>query len=267
MREVWAAYSVADHLAKKAFVADVMLYDRLVIPIPADDDQERWGPDGWNEARQQHVLSILGERAIPIVWDAQLRAEWKSRWEAAKSLGATTNAAAMRMTPTVLLEKVPRNATGVVAVAAFDSPDALNAGIQLRENSAGTGLAASGVLAAVIGRQFLVPNNPKHKDDDLLRQALDLSGDAKFRRKRAAYWRWQQEFLRDATILDQKAIEEAVEEMNDLVHEENAAITWSRIKLGISFAFAVGAAALGMFTGPLAPIAVGGHSFQLEDGP
>jgi hypothetical protein len=35
MREIWAAYSVTDHLAKKAFVADVMLYDRLVIPIPA----------------------------------------------------------------------------------------------------------------------------------------------------------------------------------------------------------------------------------------
>ena len=34
MREVWAAYSVRDHLGKKPFVADVMLYDRLVIPTP-----------------------------------------------------------------------------------------------------------------------------------------------------------------------------------------------------------------------------------------
>jgi hypothetical protein len=83
-----------------------------------------------------------------------------------------------------------------------------------------------------------------------------LSADAKFRRKRAAYWRWQQEFLRDATVLDQKAIDEAVEEMNELIHDENAAITRSRIKLGVSFAFAVGAAAVGMFAGPLAPIAV-----------
>jgi hypothetical protein len=85
---------------------------------------------------------------------------------------------------------------------------------------------------------------------------LSLSADAKFRRKRAAYWRWQQEFLRDATVLDQKAIDEAVEEMNELIHDENAAITRSRIKLGVSFAFAVGAAAVGMFAGPLAPIAV-----------
>ena len=50
MKQVWAAYAVTDHLAKKAFVADVMLYDRLVIPVPAPDDHARWqaqsGPSG-----------------------------------------------------------------------------------------------------------------------------------------------------------------------------------------------------------------------------
>ncbi len=172
MREVWAAYSVVDHLAKRAFVADVMLYDRLVIPIPAADDRSRWQEKQWDEARQARLLSLLGDRAVPVVWDAELRAKWKSRWEAAKALGQQTDTAAMRMTPTVLMEKVPRSATGVVAVAAFDSPDALRTAVQMKENPAPMHAAAqaapAGVLAAVIGREFLVPNNPKRNDEELL---------------------------------------------------------------------------------------------------
>jgi len=47
----------------------------------------------------------------------------------------------------------------------------------------------------------------------LLKAAVDLSGDTRFMRKRAAYWRWQREFLQEGTVLDQSAIDDAVEEM------------------------------------------------------
>jgi hypothetical protein len=50
VKEVWATYSVRDHLAPKAFVADVMLYDRLVIPVPAENDESHWAE--WDVARQ-----------------------------------------------------------------------------------------------------------------------------------------------------------------------------------------------------------------------
>lgn len=42
VRRPWGCYSVADHLAERAFVADLLLYDRLVVPVPSDDDRERW---------------------------------------------------------------------------------------------------------------------------------------------------------------------------------------------------------------------------------
>ncbi len=32
-RLLWGCYSVADHLEPRAFVADLLLYDRLVIPV------------------------------------------------------------------------------------------------------------------------------------------------------------------------------------------------------------------------------------------
>jgi hypothetical protein len=50
VKEVWATYSVRDHLAPKAFVADVMLYDRLVIPVPAENDESHLAE--WDVARQ-----------------------------------------------------------------------------------------------------------------------------------------------------------------------------------------------------------------------
>jgi hypothetical protein len=32
--EVWATYSVEDHLDRRALAADIMLFDRLVFPVP-----------------------------------------------------------------------------------------------------------------------------------------------------------------------------------------------------------------------------------------
>ena len=45
--ELWGTFSVRDHLRRRAFIADVLLYDRLVIPYPPDDEQRReWRSEG-----------------------------------------------------------------------------------------------------------------------------------------------------------------------------------------------------------------------------
>jgi hypothetical protein len=117
---------------------------------------------------------------------------------------------------------------------------------------------APGSLAAVIGREFLVPNDPNKTGDDLLRAAVDIASAGNFQRKRAAYWRWQREFLNECTVLDRNALDEAVEEMRELIEEEKAEVRKPKVKLGLSFAFATGAAAIGLFRPPLAPLAVAG---------
>ena len=33
-KELWATYSVKDHLEPRALAADIMLFDRLVFPVP-----------------------------------------------------------------------------------------------------------------------------------------------------------------------------------------------------------------------------------------
>ena len=82
-RQVWGTFSVKDHCAPNAFVAEVMLYDRLVVPRPPDENERiRWRNEGWNPDLLDKLLSILGERAYVIDWDAIRQEKWRSRFDA-----------------------------------------------------------------------------------------------------------------------------------------------------------------------------------------
>lgn len=261
MIEVWATYSVKDHLQPKAFISDVMLYDRLVIPIPDKNDLARWRD--WNPERQGQLLEILGDRVETVVWDEHWRGKWKTRMDAAKDIGEDMlSPYAFRMTPHTLMEKVSKKALGVASVAAFSSPIEMQLALGLREvqplpdRTIPLIQQGLGSIAAVIGCEFLVPDDPRKTDDELLKEAVDISSGTRFRRKRAAYWRWQREFLSRCTILNQRALDMAVEEMAELIEDEKAEVRKSNVKLGASFSFAAGAAAIGMFTPPVAPLAI-----------
>jgi hypothetical protein len=84
--ELWGTYSVRDHLRRRAFVADVLLYDRLVIPRPPTPEEERpqpgkitevtrWGQAKWKPGRLANLLDILreGDLIIEVPWAAQAR--------------------------------------------------------------------------------------------------------------------------------------------------------------------------------------------------
>ncbi len=40
--EIWGTFSVQDHCQKRAFVSAVLLYDKLVVPVPPRDEPEQW---------------------------------------------------------------------------------------------------------------------------------------------------------------------------------------------------------------------------------
>ena len=83
--ELWGTFSVRDHLADRAFVADVLLYDQLVIPtMPEGEDEAEW-PALWNIAKQRTALGDLGDLAIPIPWNKDRRDTWQKRFDDARS--------------------------------------------------------------------------------------------------------------------------------------------------------------------------------------
>src|SRR6266568_999275 len=92
--ELWGTFSVKDHVRPRAFVAEVLLYDRLVIPrpptreeeqrLPGEADQSvRWGANGWKPGRLRDLLDILGEHelAIELPWGDQARRDWQKLYD------------------------------------------------------------------------------------------------------------------------------------------------------------------------------------------
>ena len=64
--ETWGTYSVRDHCRRRPFVADVLLYDRLVIPCPPDEyEAERWESKDWQPERLKGCLQYSESLLFP----------------------------------------------------------------------------------------------------------------------------------------------------------------------------------------------------------
>jgi hypothetical protein len=79
---LWGCYSVKDHLESRAFVADLLLYDRLVVPVPTGDDMARW-EKRWDPDRQKTLLDVAAPFVERVPWDAALRDEFTREYSSA----------------------------------------------------------------------------------------------------------------------------------------------------------------------------------------
>lgn len=257
-RQVWGTFSVNDHCRPRAFVADVMIYDRLVIPVPPDDEERaRWERQGWDPSKLERLLAILGDRAQALNWDDSRKQQWKTKYDAGSQIAYETGDWAFEATRTLLTENLPRHVTGIQAVTAFASVEELERELKVKRAAAPIGIPGA-AAAAIVAREYLIPDDPAHTDEDLLKTAVDLSSDPSYRRKRAGYWRWAREFLDDRGLTDQVAIRDAVDEMRDLLEDEQKVIRRAKVRTGVRFAFLMGSVTLGMLGGPLTAVGVGG---------
>ena len=68
--EVWGTFSVRDHCRPNAFAREVLLFDRLVLPVPANEaERARWRKpndakpkETWNPDRLDQLRHILGSQ-------------------------------------------------------------------------------------------------------------------------------------------------------------------------------------------------------------
>jgi hypothetical protein len=174
--EVWGVYGVRDHLRERAFVADSMLYDRLVLPVPPgpespehDIEWARWTAEGWQPAVQQETIEILGDDLVyPVDWNSSMRRQWEADWAAAQV--DDESASPYVVTGGLLTRGLPRHGTDINAVAAYASADDLqqDAGVVAARPEA----VPAGKLLVVLGREFLVPDPDDYRSpaDQLLRR-------------------------------------------------------------------------------------------------
>jgi len=87
-RQRWAAFSVRAHRDLASLAADILLYDRIILPVPEDDpERDRWIRKQWNpDDIALRVVQSAG-RIIPVPWTAQLRDEWQNRWDQLRNFG------------------------------------------------------------------------------------------------------------------------------------------------------------------------------------
>lgn len=258
-KQVWGTFSVKDHCADDAFVAEVLLYDRLVVPVPPDDaERERWRAAGWQPERLDALLTILGERAYPVPWDGTRQASWLDRYSAGSDVAQATGDWAFAATRSELTEGLPRHVTGVEAVAHYSSLAELEQDLALKPAGEHDLPLYGGTAAGILGHAFLVPANPNWDHAESLREAVALSSERAARHKRAAFWRWQREFMGDTTLTDQAGVVAALEEMQDLLAEEQAIARRKWAHTATRFAFLIGSVSLGLLGGPLTAVAAGG---------
>src|ERR1700740_3302090 len=88
--QIWGTFSVKDHCQSNAFVREVLLFDRLVLPVPSDEhERSRWRhpnpkvpAETWDPDRLDVLRSILGSQDIlaePIQeqgWQGTIRRRW-----------------------------------------------------------------------------------------------------------------------------------------------------------------------------------------------
>jgi hypothetical protein len=67
------------------------MYDRLVIPYPPDSDRQEWMEKGWNPDRLDVCIEVLGDLAIPVLWDKNKRNIFKTRYMMAQAADFDAN--------------------------------------------------------------------------------------------------------------------------------------------------------------------------------
>lgn len=262
MRQRWGTFSVRDHCLERPFVAEVLLFDKLVIPVPPDGKEaQRWERNGWMPEKQTRVLGLLEKKGlvVKVPWDAVRRKTFRRGFKAAKAahhegVNAYAMTAHQLLTDQQLTEirdmpvrpqmiagyrsrKRFRNDVAVVVVDKSQVRDT-----QRKEE-----------LAMAIGYEFLVPDESYEPSDELdlelLRRAIAIATRDRFREKRAAFYEWI-----DRAVADQYTNQEALGEMNKLLKAYTHEVEAAGIKTRVDQAFLVagtGLAVAGHFFPPL----------------
>lgn len=258
-RQIWGCYSVADHLERRAFVADLLLYDRLVVPTPSADDLGRW-EKWWDPDRQARLLDILGPFAERMIWSPGLREQFAREWSpadlafdidaensdaAANTAGPEAPASPYGVTRRIISQelgkKVFEERGEVRAIAVYAKPDHFDREWEmtrtlpfvrrttrmrpgdLREVAGPESLERQRIAKVVVTR--LVAPDDGDNDEEVLARTVDLVSRADVSARRAQFHQLlaslQADNLSDETIVDE--VEDLLDALNESVRRHTKA--------------------------------------------
>lgn len=260
---VWGTFSVRDHCRREAFLREVLLFDRLVVPYPdpnVQGERDRWrtpnksDPDEtWDPDRLDALLAILGTESSPgyngaravrrLLWSDRVWADLRSRAVAAEVVTGDPFTDTRLGMVLARGEQLP----GVVeAVAAYPGEDEWRREIEPLSQPPGDLTYAEALIR--LSRPLLIPE-PGVDELDTLRRAVDLAMSDEYERMRAAYHDWFRNLLEplrspDTTSpvdlrIDIESMKYAAAELRDLWAQEQSVVRrfcrdriWSRVEVG-----------------------------------
>jgi hypothetical protein len=242
-RQRWAAFSVRAHRDLGSLAADILLYDRIILPVPEDDpERERWIRKQWNpDDIALRVVQSAG-RIIPVPWTAELRSEWKNRWDELRTLGgevaygltgviyASYPPAWIEIAAGLQPDQVPERKPAILA--GYQSAEEAKAelglihidGAQLSKpkpsNAMPGGRPVDLVVALHVHRMVHEPDvaNP----EDAFLAAIQLAENDRFRRVRRNLFDWEDDLFVDGWDPEEaeKKLHGLEEEYHDVVRAE-----------------------------------------------
>jgi hypothetical protein len=272
--ERWGSLSVKDHIDLGSMVANVVLYDRLVIPVPPDNaEAERWRKEKWAPEILEERLKKLGDLAIIRPWDdyrqrlfrdAMQRVRLENAEADAIVAAAQSDLPYMATAGILASEKpanLPKGVTHVEVVSAHNSEKDFNENFSL-----GLRTDKKSTAGLLFGHQIAIPadENPVVAFE----RAIDLSKDETFKTKRRDFFEWQDKML--SREVEPEAV---LEEMEQLIGQYNKCVQKAGRKVFWKYAFMIGSTAAGLVaaaaTGDVWTTASGllaFASFELFDG-
>jgi hypothetical protein len=260
--ELWGTFAVDDHLRKRAYVADVVLFDRLVIPTPPAGDKQQWqdwADENWQPERLKRTLGELGELAVPIPWTQNLRARWSDAYDSmmlappderlrvgqdaaldVKNIkGAPEDQPSRYVTRKVLAEQlndpadealyraVKANSLSLAAdietVVGYGSFEKFQRELPLTVSQKRQRAKTDDAMA--FGWDFFVPEDSNLDDAELLKRAVSLSRKDEFRASRREFHQWRRK------LLSKKIGPEAArDEMNRCLAAYNRIVSKSQLR-------------------------------------
>jgi hypothetical protein len=262
----WATFSVADHLDIRSLVPDVLLFDCLAFPYPADQDElAYWEEKKWDPKQLDYCVSMLGEFAYLVDWgggerkgiptniaqaadfealsESPFQKDKKIKWEHAKQWTRMKIRDAVK----------EKRGKDLWVMPCYRSRSAF-----LQDQDATITVADRNsrreALALLVGQKMRVPDDADPKV--ALRLAIDLARDGGYQRSRRALDNWQE----DVVQRDQSTEDDA-QDLADLISDLNKYVTAATHNQREQWFFFAWKRLLGLGGNPF--VAVGGATMEV----
>lgn len=238
MRQRWGTFSVKDHRNRYAFLPELFLYDRLVIPVPANEEERRaWKKRGWDPDLQARKLDVLGDLALPTHWNAHFQeqfdkqmARFRSRFDLANLQEEAQKELGYQMTRRLLVEHEPLPSVYGVSdflfVSAYQSEADFQADFALSMLKVGQEnqqTLKGARLSMLLEQKFAMPTRDADPDEALKQAVKFVRDNDDFKEKRQLIYAWQDEIV-GHIAKNGMLPERAVEEMEDRLKAYNKCV-------------------------------------------